>query len=172
MTEDDKVWGQEFVTRAAREGGTVGAKVCVVIHLGSDSSGKRWPSKNARSILTLAVERGYHCFLFDPMDVVGEWSCGGVTTIGKMVPNQVMAVVSACDVLLCVDNSMFKTGTYMGKKVVPLFGFVPHHDFAVKPMCDNGAMPGADDIFFAIDNWIETSTGSDVVLGEIRTFEI
>jgi len=172
MTEDDKVWGQEFVTRAAREGGTVGTKVCVVFHLGSDSSGKRWPSKNARSILALAVEKGYHCFLFDPTDIVGGWDRGGVTMIGKMTPNQVAAVISACDVILCVDNSVFKVGTYFGKKVMPLFGFVPHQDLAAKPICGNGGVPSADDIFFAIDNWIETSTGGGAVLGEIRTFEI
>jgi hypothetical protein len=171
MTEDDEAWGRDFVAGAIR-GKPV--KGCIVLHLGSDDTGKRWPGNSAKTILSLAVERGYHCFLFDTLGIVEGFFLDGITEIGNMGANHVMAVICACDVLLCVDNPTFKMGEYFKKKVIPLFGFVPSHDFAKKSKCYSNTIVNEKDIFFAIESWIDTSTGCNcsISLGDIKTFEI
>ena len=170
MTEDEESWGREFVAKATQGEAITG---CIVLHLGYDDTGKRWPGANARSILSLAVSRGYHCFLFDTTDAIGEWSQGSVTVIKNLAINQVLSVISASDILLCVDNSMFKTGIHLGKKVIPLFGFVPIHYFAAKYKFKKDVIPSAEEVFSVIDDWIEArAEASGEILGDISTFEI
>lgn len=171
MTEDEKAWGQEFVAKAT-QGKSV--KGCIVLHFGSELTGKRWPGASARSILSSAVDRGYHCFLFDLADTIGEWPYGGVTNIGKLGVSQVLSVISASDILLCVENQIFKAGVHFKKKVIPLFGFVPSRDISTNLVYKKDVVQNAEDIFSTIDNWVETVARSSPgdILYEISTFEI
>lgn len=169
MTEDEKAWGQEFVAKATQGKSIEG---CIVLYLESDGTGKRWPGASARSVLALAISRGYHCFLFDSMDIIGTWCNDGVTKMNHMGLDKVIPIIAACDILFCVDNSIFKIGTHFKKKVVPLFGFVPSNDINTNFVYKKDVIMSAEEVFFIIDNWIETSKRSDEILGDIRTFEM
>jgi ADP-heptose:LPS heptosyltransferase len=143
------------------------------MHLGSDDTGKRWPGNSAKNILSLAVGRGYHCFLFDTMGTIEGRYQDGVTLIVDPGIGRVMAVILACDILLCVDSFTFKIGEYFKKKVIPLFGFVPDYAIANKSMYQKSIVLSPEDIFFAIDNWVETPVRSGgTIFDDIKTFEI
>lgn len=109
MIDDEKSWGRVFVEKAI---GGKAVKGSIVVHLGTAGSGKRWPSENARRIIVLAVERGYHCFLFDDCEItpVGGVYPGGVTLVKCPSNRELMSIIDACDIVLCVDNFIFKTG--------------------------------------------------------------
>lgn len=125
MTDDEKAWGQEFVAKAV---GDKYVKGLIVVHLGSEGSEKRWPGRDATNILALAVERGYHCFLFDHYGIVDKPCPAGVTMVRSTRLCDVASVVSACDIVLCVDRIVFNICKSMKKRVMPLFGSMPEFD--------------------------------------------
>lgn len=180
MTEDEKAWGQAFVAKAVGGRSVAGL---LVMHLGADGAGKRWPGENARRILATALARGYHCFLFDGQGVtsVGGVYPDGVTLVQGVSHNGAMAILSACDVVLCVDNSIFNIGKHLKKVVVPLFGFKP--DYYAKVASGPGSAsrfgsdytPDPNAVFEAIDaekEIVRQEVGEACGLGEIKVFEI
>lgn len=180
MTEDEEAWGQAFVAKAVSGRPTAGL---LVMHLGVDGAGKRWPGENARRILAMAMARGYHCFLFDGQGVtaMGGVYPDGVTLIRGVGHKEAMAIVSACDVILCVDNAIFNIGKFFKKVVVPLFGFRPDYYAKVAPgqsaayRFGSNYTPDPGAVFEAIDaekEIVQQENGDACDLSEVRAFEI
>jgi ADP-heptose:LPS heptosyltransferase len=180
MTDDEKAWGQAFVAKAI---GGKPVKGAIVVHLGAAGSGKRWPGENARKIISLATQRGYHCFLFDDCEITptGGVYPDGVTLIKNPNNSETLSIISACDVVLCVDNFIFKSGKSAKKVAIPLFGFVPDYYATV---CDrrnlllrspNSYSPDPNALMDEVEREIEDLASEHVLpydLGEINTFEI
>ena len=180
MTEDEKAWGQAFVENAVSGKPAAGL---LVMHLGAEGAGKRWPGENARRVLAMAVARGYRCFLFDGQGVtsVGGVYPDGVTLVRGVNHNETMAIIAACDVILCVDNAIFNIGKHFQKVTVPLFGFKP--DYYAKVASGQGAAcrfannytPDPSAVFEAIDaekEIVQQEIGEVCGFGEVKTFEI
>lgn len=105
----------------------------------------------------------------------------GVTLIKNPNNSETLSIISACDIILCVDNFIFKSGKSAKKVVIPLFGFVPDYYATV---CDrrnlllkssNSYSPDPNAIMDEVEREVNNPSseyGLSCDLGEIDTFEI
>lgn len=172
MTEDQKAWGQTFVANAI---GDKRVKGKIVVHFGFTCSEKRWPGEDARRILMLACSRGYHCFLFDYFGIIDGEIPSGVTLAKNIKEHDgVIAIINACDIVLCSDGTIYNIGKRLKKHVIALFGFVPVMN---KQTMRDSYVPNAEAVVASIENeWelqlFEDDTEQVSTLDEIKTFEI
>lgn len=180
MTDDERAFGQAFVSKAV---GGRSVSGLLMMHLGTDGAGKRWPGENAKNILLMAAARGYHCFLLDVQGITAVSGVypEGVTLVHGLSHSGVASVMAACNVILCVDNHIFNSGKFMRKAVVPLFGFRPDYYAKVvtKPGCahrfGSAYTPDPCAVFEAIETEkliVSQDVDENCDLSEIKTFEI
>ena len=121
ITEDEKMWAEEFVKKNTPEG----AKGIIAVHTRSNDPRRTWPAQHLREFLHLAKQKGYHSYLFGWGDNDKEWGLAGVTQVFDYKIRQAAAVMSLCDILVCPDSVLLHLGGALNMKIVSLFGSIP-----------------------------------------------
>ena len=124
MTEEERVWGKEFVSKAL---GTKKPKGIIAIQTRSNDPRRSWPDYRVREFITLARAEGYHCFIFEwgGAEIEQQWRLGGSTLVFNYKQRQAAAILEACDILVCPDSMMLHLGGALNMKCVSLFGAMP-----------------------------------------------
>ncbi|MBS4059945.1 MAG: glycosyltransferase family 9 protein [Bacteroidetes bacterium] len=114
LTPTEKKWAQDW-----RASFNLNGKNLVGIHAGFTMQNKAWPQKRWFELVKWLQESGHIAVEFGA--VGGYDSCLGLSA-HNLPLRTVMAMVSACDIVICIDSFIMHVAIALGVPCIPLFG--------------------------------------------------